>query len=611
MAKNKIRNEEIDINTHIIDLISPMGMEFNKSYFILGDSYCKILTITNFPTNVDMGWESKINNIEGIIYKSSHTRIEPTALIEHISNSIKLHRGRMLASKEAIVQERSKKAIADFEKLLRKIDQEQEAIFNKSILIMIMANSKEELDKKSSRVIGKISVMGMKVKPLSFKQKEGFECIAPFNFISKEIREKTERNMPVSTIAGGFPFSSSGLNDNTGILLGEDITRGGVILDIWKREGDRTNSNITLLGNPGVGKSATVKKIMYNEWLQGTKIIVVDPEREYKDFCLKLGGDWINLGGGKGGRINPLEVKNVPKDDDDEDEKLYKNENESGSLALHFQTLRTFFKLYISSLTDIQIAKLEEVLEKAYREKGITFDTAINSSHEFPIMEDVYNLTLEFADEFDKIKSKNEINEYKNLAALIRSMSIGADKSLWNGETNVDVNNDFICIDTFDLQKADEKIQRSQYFNILTWAWEKVAEDRQEKVLLIFDEAYLIVDPKVPEALMYMRNFSKRIRKYEGGLIVISHSVVDFLHEEIRRYGQALMDNPTYKILMGTDGKNLQELADLYDLTEAEQEILNAKRRGHTLLTVGNKRVHAIIKLEPHEVKNFGKGGGR
>lgn len=612
MAKTK-QLDNIDVNTHIIDLVSPMGIEFQKTYFLLGDVYCKVLTISNFPSTVDTGWEAKLDNIEGIIYKSSHSRIDPTALIEHINNSIKLHRGRILASKEAIVQERSKKAISDFEKLLRKIDQDQEAVFNKSILIMVMANSKEELDKKSSRAIGKIAAMGMKVKPLSFKQKEGFECISPFNFITKEIKEKTERNMPVSTIAGGFPFSSSGLNDNKGILLGEDINRGAVILDIWKREGDRTNSNITVLGKPGVGKSSTVKKIIYNEWLQGTKIIITDPEGEYKEFVKNVGGAWINLGGGKGGRINPLEVKNIPEDEDEEEYEdwLYKKSEGVGALALHFQTLRTFFKLYIPSITDIQIAHLEEILEITYKKFGIDFDSKIEKGQEFPVMEDVYKVCLEKSAEFEKTKSKTEINEYTNLAALLRSMAIGADKGLFNGQTSIDTDSDFICIDTSDLQKSDEKIQRTQYYNIMTWAWDKVAENREEKILLIFDEAYIIVDPKVPEALMYMRNFSKRIRKYEGGLVVISHSVVDFLHEDVRRFGQALMDNPTYKIMMGTDGKDLQELANLYDLTEAEQEILNAKRRGHTLMTVGGKRVHAIVRLEPHEVKNFGKGGGR
>lgn len=610
-SKFNAKKSNEDVNNHIVELLSPMGIEFSKSYFMLGDVYCKVLTITNFPTNVDMGWEGKIANIEGVVYKSAHTKIDSSALVTYINNSIKLHRGRMLASKEAIVQERSKKAISDFEKLLRQIDQENESVFNKSILIMVMANNKEELDKKTARVVSKLS--GMKVKPLSFKQKEGFSSIAPFDFISKEIREKVERNMPVSTIAGGFPFSSSGLNDNKGLLLGEDITRGAVILDIWKREGDRTNSNITALGNPGVGKSSAIKKIMYNEWLQGTKIIVCDPQREYREMCFKLEGDWINLSGGKGGRINPLEVRNVPEDDEDEEvDRLYKDSGKGiGALSLHFQTLRTFFKLYIPSLTDMKMACLEEILEYAYKEKGIFYDSEITSDMKFPIMEDVYRICLAEAEKFDKNKSNTEVNEYKELSKLLRSISIGADQYIWNGETNIDINSDFICLDTKDLQKADEKILRSQYYNILTWAWNIVTKDREEKILLIFDEAYLVVDPNTPEALMYMRNFSKQIRKFEGGLGVISHSVVDFLDESVKRHGQALMDNPCYKILMGTDGKNLKELSDLYNLTEAEQEILNSKRRGQALLAVGSKRVQMNFKIEPHEKKNFGKGGGR
>lgn len=603
--------EELEVNNHLVDLISPMGVEFSKTYFMLGDVYCKTLVITNFPTDVEIGWESKICNIEGIIYKSSHRKVDPTALIEHISDSIRKHRARMLSSSEAIVQERSKKAIADYEKLLRAVDQEQETVFNKTHIIMVTSNTLEDLNKKTATVVGKLSAIGMRAKPLTFKQKEGLKSIAPFNFILPEIQEKVERNMPVKTISGGFPFASSGLNDGTGILLGEDSTRGGVILNIWKREGDRTNSNFTVLGNPGVGKSATVKKIMFNEWAQGSKIIVVDPEREYKDFCKNLGGAWVNLGGGKGGRINPLEVKEVPLDEEEEEEEEILYAEGIGALGLHFQTLRTFFKLYIPSISDIQLATLEEILELAYKKYGIDFETDINTVEKFPTMTDVYEVTCEKALEYEKEKSNTEINEYKTIKALIRSMCVGADKALWNGETNVDVENDFICVDTHDLQKADERIQRSQYFNIMTWIWEKIAKDRNEKIVVIFDEAYIIVDPKVPEALMYLRNYSKRIRKYEGALGVISHSVVDFLDKEVKRYGQALMDNPTYKILMGTDGKNLQELANLYDLTEAEQELLNAKRRGHALMTVGNKRVHVIVKLEPHEVKNFGSGGGR
>lgn len=94
----------------------------------------------------------------------------------------------------------------------------------------------------------------------------------------------------------------------------------------------------------------------------------------------------------------------------------------------------------------------------------------------------------------------------------------------------------------------------------MTWCWEQMSKDRNERVLLICDEAYLMIDPQVPQSLVFLRNVEKRARKYEAGPIIISHSVVDFLSPEIKMYGQALLDIPCIKIIMGTDGKNLQEL---------------------------------------------------
>lgn len=67
--------------------------------------------------------------------------------------------------------------------------------------------------------------------------------------------------------------------------------------------------------------------------------------------------------------------------------------------------------------------------------------------------------------------------------------------------------------------------------------------------MLICDEAYLMIDVNVPQSLVYLRNVMKRARKYEGALGIISHSVIDFLSDSIKQYGQVLLDIPCYKIL--------------------------------------------------------------
>lgn len=202
-------------------------------------------------------------------------------------------------------------------------------------------------------------------------------------------------------------------------------------------------------------------------------------------------------------------------------------------------------------------------------------------------------------------------NPYRDLAMLLYDAAAGSDSFLWNGHTTLEANSRFICLDTHDLQNASDNVKRTQYLNLLSWCWEEMSRDRNERCLLVCDEAYLMIDPQVPQSLVFLRNVEKRARKYEAGLAIISHSVVDFLAPEVKMYGQALLDIPCYKILMGCDGKNLQETKDLYNLTDAEQELLESKRRGHALFIIGSKRLHVNFEIPAYKFSYMGKAGGR
>ena len=265
-------------------------------------------------------------------------------------------------------------------------------------------------------------------------------------------------------------------------------------------------------------------------------------------------------------------------------------------LALHMKNLEIFFSLYIPSLTDMQKAVLKRCLVELYQKFHITWDTDVTKleSQDFPIFSDLYALVQE------KTKTEKGNQVYAELVMLI-----------WNGHTSISGNSRFTVMDTHALQETGDNIKRTQYFNILTYDWEQMSRDREERVLLICDEAYLMIDQKVPQSLVYLRNVMKRARKYEAALGIISHSLVDFLHESIKQYGQALLDIPCYKILMGTDGKNLKETADLYDLTEAEQELLLSRKRGHALFMAGAKRLHIQFDIPEYKFNYMGKGGGR
>jgi type IV secretory pathway VirB4 component len=136
-----------------------------------------------------------------------------------------------------------------------------------------------------------------------------------------------------------------------------------------------------------------------------------------------------------------------------------------------------------------------------------------------------------------------------------------------------------LFFDVHDLQNAEDQVKRAQYFNVLSFVWNILERDRRERTVLVVDEAWMLVDPQTPRAIAFLRDTSKRIRKYNGSLIVISQNVIDFLAPEVQRYGQALLDNPRYKLLLAQGEKDLEAITALMNLSGAEHDLLaNAKR---------------------------------
>lgn len=584
--------------TGLHDVIAPSALEFQTQSIVMGDQVGRVLVITDYPPDVGPGWIARTAQLPGVICSIHLTPTDPYKLIQQINKSIGELTSRVLTGGNALIVQRAEEQLEHAKTLMKKIDQEQQQVFYFCAVLLVVANDIDELNRRVRRIEASLAGAGMRGRSLLFRQEDGLKAVGPWHMLTAEAAAVGNRNMPSETAAASFPFTNEGINDGEGIILGRDRTGGIILVDIWRRGGDRTNSNWTVLGKPGVGKSTTVKKILANEYAQGSKIIVIDPEREYRDLCRKVGGDWIDCGGSAGGRINPLQVRNTPVDDEEEEET-------KGAVAAHFQTMRTFFRLYMKDLSDTELAVLEQVIEELYSKHGIAWETdpSIIPNDKWPVIKDLYDLISE--------KERKDPESYKKLSLLIRRIAEGADSALWNGYTTIKVDSDFVVLDVFALQESSEEIRRAQYFNILSWAWNEISRDRREKVILAVDEAYLLVDPDTPQALQFLRNTSKRIRKYGGSLMVISQNVVDFLDPAVRRHGQALLDNPCYKLIMGQGEKDLESLVQLMHLSEAEQEMLAQGKRGEALLVAGSRRVHAKIELAAHEPELFGEAGGR
>lgn len=610
------------VNQQILNVITPAGIDFTDTHANVGDAYGKIYAVSKFPTDgVEYGWASQICKLEGTCTEFDVRYGDPSFITNVYNRKISdLRADRDLVKNESEKQQIDE-AIKDLEEMIRRISVQNEPVAYVNTMLFIQDITEKALNDRVKRVSGRMAVNGMNLRLLRYKQKEALQVFAPYGAQNPFVACVGERNMPLSSFFGGFPMAASGIRDEGGFYIGKTGTDDLIFLNQWLRNKDRVNSNWFITGLPGSGKSTFLKTMDVKELAFGTKFIIFDPEEEYIDLARHsdIKGDVIDCAGGSTGRINPLQVRVAPRVTQADleagesiEDYLDYGDDDISDLALHIQNLRVFFKLYFGA-DNYNIVKtaLEEALIEMYKDKGIVWDTDISSlkNEDFPIMEDLCAVVK-------RIKETEGLSEYRKnnfdrLADLLFPIGEGADKYIWNGYTTINPQSKFVVLNMSKLLDLDENVKRAQFMNLTMWAWQQLAADRSEKTLLAVDEGYLFVDPDMIDLLKFMRNISKRARKYEAGIMFITHSVVDVLDPEVKRLGQALIDNACYKFIMGCDGKNLEETKKLFNLTEKQENILSAKNRGQGILFAGSVRVEMQVDVCTELLEMFGSAGGR
>lgn len=604
-----MKKEKKQQNSALLNVISPINLDFHHTGMQIGENKAKGYGIIRYASDNPYGWMSGLTNLPNSIVSITYDPLDTEEMIGIMDSNINAAKKRITDTNKASEETRAEKEIKHSKKLLDEMDDKNESIGLVSAVVLPLSGE-ESFEKAERKAKSTAQKAACRLRCMTNLQKEVYQQASPAYVPLERIRDIVGRVMPLSTLLGGFPFSKSGLNDGEGYYFAKDDAGGIITLNPWKRYGDRTNSNMAFLGGSGVGKSTKMKDLLTDEYMMGSKIIVIDPEDEYKEQCSIFSGNWLNAAGGAKCRINPLQIQTIPKEEADE---YYKDEGHGmGALALYLKHLETFFSLYLPSMDDYLLSHLKMLLIDLYQSHGITFGTDVTGlkNEDYPMMEELVALAKQRAEEFTESGNAG-INYYERLSVLLWDAAFGADSFLFNGYTSIQADNQYICISTSGLTDSSDRIKRTQYFNILTWAWNEISKDRKERVILVCDEAYLLVDPEIPQSLIFLRNAMKRARKYEAAIWVITQNIVDFLGETVKTYGQELLDNPTYKVLMGVDGANLEKLVELYHLTEQEIILLEAKRRAQAILMLGARRMKVKFDIPDYKFQYFGTAGGR
>ncbi len=561
------------------DIIAPPAIEVDFDFIKIGAYYYRTLFVIGYPRFVEANWLSPLINFEHTLEIALYSYpVEAKGVLDDLKRKITEMEATIATDIQhgRLVDPSVQAALEDAQMLQEELVKGAERFFQFGLYVTVPAQSKEELDEVTKQVESTLGSLLLVPKHATLQQEDAFKTTLPQGTDHIYIT----RNMDTTSLATTFPFVSSSLTSNSGIMYGINEHNGSlVIFDRFSQE----NANSVIFAKSGAGKSYLVKLEALRSLMFGTEVIVIDPEEEYKTLCEAIGGEYISFNFSSEAKINPFDLSGIYEE----------GENE---LGLKILSLHGLFKVIMGNLTPSEDALLDRALVATYKSKGITPDPA-TQQNEPPLMEDLYKVLIGM-----------EEQTAKGLADRIERFVKGSLVGIFNQQSNIDIKNTFTV---FSIKDLENELRPIAMYLILDFIWTKVKNDIRKR-LLIVDEAWYLM--QYPDSASFMYGIAKRARKYYLGLTTITQDVEDFLNTD---YGRAIVTNSSIQILLKQSPAAIDQVADTFYLSEGEKHLLLSADVGEGIFFAGPNHVairivasddeHALVTTNPKELQEMAK----
>lgn len=587
--------------------LAPKGLHFNPSDFVISDNYATILTVISYPKYIQPGYLSSLTNMPGIKVVIKHIPVPFQQMAKMLNKQVADLKEKYRNERDLTVQERYRQDAESLEYFVSMLAASQARIFDFQMHIMITAPTREELELKKVNVRNYLDAMDLRAVSLRFEQEKVLKSILPI-FPSQDVEQRIGTPIPSVTIAAMYPFIFDSIKDpGLSTLLGVDFSGGVILFNQFlykiRKENNRNNANMIVLGTSGSGKSTAAKLLLRGHIRNGCQIVIIDPEDEFRDITQAFGGDTVDIGkGGEFGLINPLEVVI------DADEEEIKQGLGYTVLTRTLQFLKAFMKYYDPSIQEDVLTMFSEVVQDTYKRFGIDFNTDFShfTSADYPTFSDVYATIKGRLMSMTDQTQEREIMERLELKVRPITKEL---KFYFDGHTTISRDSDFMVFNIKELMNSDSTVKNALFFNVLKYAWGLCLDYDVDTVLMV-DEAHVLLGDKNILGADFLAQVQRRARKYNTGTIIITQQPSDFSDPAVITQGKAIFDNSSYYLVMGLKKQAVEDLSLLIDLNDSEKESIKRYSQGEALFVCGNRRMRINITVTKEELDSFGTGGG-
>lgn len=551
---------------NVTDIIAPSAIEVDFDHLKIGTTFFRTLFVSGYPRFVGANWLSPLITFDHTLDISMfYYPVQAQGVLDDLRHKIAEMEATLASDSEhgKVVDPTVRAALEDAKSLQDQLVKGAERFFQFSLYVTIPASNLEELNAVTKRVEGTLGSIMIVSKHATLQMEQAFQTTLP-TCLDKIL---VTRNMDTTSLATTFPFTSSELTSNEGILYGINKHNGSlVIFDRFTLE----NANSVVFAKAGAGKSYFVKLEALRSLMFGTDVIVLDPENEYDRLCEAVNGEYIEFSSNSQSKINPFDLAGVTGS----------GENE---LGLKILSLHSLFKIIYGAISNAEEAILDRALVATYKLKGITTDPETQRTQEPPLMEDLYKVLLGM-----------EEAEAKGLATRLERYIKGSMAGIFDHHSNLNLDNSFTV---FSTKQLEDVLRPIAMFIILDYIWTKVKREMKKRILIV-DEAWYMMQS--PDSASFMYSMAKRCRKYFLGLTTITQNVGDFLGTD---FGQAIISNSSLQILLKQSPSEIDKLGDVFYLSDGEKRLLLSAGIGEGLFFAGANHVAIQVVASPEEHK--------
>lgn len=543
--------------TTLKDLLAPSSLKFTNSYFELNGKFARSFFVLAYPRFLSSSWLSFIINSESALDVSMFVYpIDTEMIMKKLKSKVGEIGSQMMMEQEKgmVRNPMLETAYQDVEGLRDSLQQGTERYFRFALYFTLYSDTLEELDKNSGILESALGAKLIVTKRAMLATEQGFNSTLPLDMDELNIAS----NMNTSPLSTTFPFVSSELTGNDGILYGINRHNNSLVLfDRFQME----NANFVIFAKSGAGKSYAVKLEILRSLMVGVEVLVIDPENEYQHLAEAVGGTYLNITLNSDFRINPFDLPIS-----------IEGEDQADILRSAVINLLGLMNLVLGKLDPTEEALLDKAIWQAYAKKDITESTDLRTA-EMPIMADL-------------IEVLHGVVGAESISQRLEKFTSGTFAGLLNQATNVSLNNQLLV---FSIRDLEEQLRPVAMYVILGHIWNLVRSQLKRRILVL-DEAWIMMQHE--DSARFVFGIAKRARKYYLGLSTITQDVADFMSSP---YGKPIVTNSSIQLLLKQSPAAINVIAETFFLTEGEKYLLLESDVGEGIFFAGLK--HAAIKV--------------